>query len=131
AEHAFVRVHETNRIELKPWSVGKHGKYGQDIAFLAARERRNAKDPKSAGRGKYAVSFFPRLAADRVEDHVDTATNGDLASTCLECLGTIVDEVVDAQRAHFVMLAGRCSTDHTRPDEFRDLRRGDANPAPH
>src|ERR1700751_114240 len=37
AEYAFVRVHETNRIELKPWSVGKHGKYGQDIAFLAGR----------------------------------------------------------------------------------------------
>src|SRR5580692_8324871 len=29
------------------------------------------------------------------------------------------------------MLAGRCRADHTRSDVLRDLRRGDANPAPH
>src|SRR5262249_25939607 len=129
AEYAFVRVHETNRIELKPWRVGEHGKDGQEIAFLAARERRNAKHPESAGRGKHAVPLFPGLATDRVEDQLNTATSGDVARPCLEILGTIVDEMVDAQRAHVVMLAGRCRADHTRPDVFRNLRRGNTNPA--
>src|SRR6185437_13670549 len=59
AKYAFVRVHETKRVELKPWCTGEHGKHGQNIALLAARQRRSAKHPKSAGRGKYAVPFFP------------------------------------------------------------------------
>src|SRR5579872_5556912 len=130
AEYALVRVHELKRIELKPRCVGQHGKHGKKIAFLAARERRNAEHPHPAGRGKHPVSFFPGLAADRVEDQFDTATTSDIAGPRLEILGAIVDEVVDAESAHLLMLSRRCSADHARPDMLGDLRRGDADTAP-
>ena len=47
----------------------------------------------------------------------------------LEILGTVIDEMIDAERAHFVVLCGRRSADDRRADMLGDLRCGNSDAA--
>ena len=69
------------------------------------------------------------VSADRVEDELDASPARDLTRSLLEVLGPIVDQVIDAERAQFLMLAGGRRSDDRRPEMFGDLGRGDADAA--
>ena len=71
--NALLRLgSQAAKVQVVAVSVDPKGDTPETVkAFLAARERRRAKHPESAGRGKHAITLFQGLATDRVEDQFD------------------------------------------------------------
>src|SRR6478609_5797694 len=99
AEDALVRIHQRKRVELEPGNAGKRSQHSQKAAFLAAHGRGNTENAKPSCWCENAISFFPRLAADGVENELDAAAVGDFPRAGLEVLRSVIDQVVGAERA--------------------------------
>src|SRR5580693_4321147 len=105
AEDAFVRVHQGERIELEPRGAGEHRHHAEHAPSLVRGRRRSAENSKPTRGRQQPIAFLERLATHRVEDEFDTPALSDLARTLFEILGPIVDQMVDAERAHSWCLA--------------------------
>src|ERR1700722_15595514 len=73
AEDALVRIHQRQRVEMKPGDAGKRSQHSEQAAFLAAHGRGNTEYAKPSCRCENAISFLPRLATDGVENELDAA----------------------------------------------------------
>src|ERR1700722_20377101 len=129
AKDALVRVHQGERIELKPGPPSNHRHHPEHSPGLIRGGRRSAKNSKSTCGREKPVALLERLAADRVEDEFDTPALSDLSRALFEVFGPIVDQVVDAKRAQFLMLGGGRRPNDLGADMLSDLGRGDTNPA--
>src|SRR5208282_5730463 len=99
AEDSLVRIHQRQRIELKPRRARQHTQHSKYAALLASDRRGNAEHAEPSRRREHAVSLLPRLAADRVENEFDAAAIGDRAGARFKILGSVIDEMIYAKRA--------------------------------
>src|ERR1700680_2628034 len=91
AEDALVRVHQRDRIELKPRRTRQHGEHAKHAAVLPICRGGNAEHAEPPCRGENAISLLPGIAADGIKDELDAAAIGNLAGTRFEILRPIVD----------------------------------------
>src|ERR1700730_2934137 len=121
AEDALVRIHQRQRVQLKPGDAGKRSQQLEQAAFLAAHSRGNTEIAAPSCLAENAIPFLPRLAADGIENECDAAAVGDFPGASLEILRSVIDEVVNAERAQFGVFGRGRSADDSGTDMFCDL----------
>src|SRR5208282_3724058 len=129
AEHAFVGIHQRQRIELQPRNADKRSQHPHQAALLAAYGRRKTEHAEPARRCESAITFLPRLAANSIKNKFNAAAIGDLTDPGFKVLRSVIDQVIDAERAQLGVLGRRRGADDARTDMFGDLGGGNADAA--
>src|SRR6516164_6065148 len=99
AEDALVRIHQRQRVELKPGGAGKRSQHSEQAAFLATHGRGNTEYAKPSCRCENAISFLHDSPPTASRMSSTPPAVGDFPRAGLEVLRPVIDEVVGAERA--------------------------------